>query len=88
VDDMEKWKLLILWGLEIELYPSSDPACRRSYCPLLRIEGVAWSAQRILKAVNFGFIDPEPLLSIQVAPQLYLRGCGPRSRPTTSQKIW
>jgi hypothetical protein len=28
----------------------------------LRIEGVAWSAQRILKAVNLGFLDLEPLL--------------------------
>jgi hypothetical protein len=26
-------------------------ACRRSYCQLLRIEGVAWSAQRIPMAV-------------------------------------
>jgi hypothetical protein len=26
----------------------------------LRIEGVAWSAQRIPTAVNLGFIDPEP----------------------------
>jgi hypothetical protein len=28
----------------------------------LRIEGVAWSAQRIRTAVNLGFLDPEPLL--------------------------
>jgi hypothetical protein len=27
-----------------------------------RIEGVAWSAQRIPKAVNLDFLDPEPLL--------------------------
>jgi hypothetical protein len=32
-------------------------ACRRSYCQLLRIDGVAWSAQRILTAVNLGFLD-------------------------------
>jgi hypothetical protein len=30
-------------------------ACRRSYCQLLRIEGVAWSAQRI---------QPRPLISV------------------------
>jgi hypothetical protein len=30
---------------------------------ILRIEGVAWSAQRILTALNLGFLDPEPLLS-------------------------
>jgi hypothetical protein len=32
-------------------------ACRRSQCQLLLIEGVAWSAQRIPAAVNFGFLD-------------------------------
>jgi hypothetical protein len=32
-------------------------ACRRSYCQLLRIEGVAWSEQRIPAAVNLGFLD-------------------------------
>jgi hypothetical protein len=31
-------------------------ACRRSYCQLLAIEGVAWSAQRIPTAVIFGFL--------------------------------
>jgi hypothetical protein len=36
--------------------------CRRSWCQLLRIEGVAWSAQRIPTAVNLGFLDPEPVL--------------------------
>jgi hypothetical protein len=32
-------------------------ACRRSKCQLLRIEGVAWSAQRIPSAVNLGSLD-------------------------------
>jgi hypothetical protein len=31
-------------------------ACRRSYCQLLRIEGVAWSAQRIPPVVNSVFL--------------------------------
>jgi hypothetical protein len=31
-------------------------ACQRSF-KLLRIEGVAWSAQRIPTAVNLGFLD-------------------------------
>jgi hypothetical protein len=31
-------------------------ACRRSQCQLLRVEGVAWSAQRIPTAVNLGFL--------------------------------
>jgi hypothetical protein len=29
----------------------------RHQCQLLRIEGVAWSAQKIPTAVNFGFLD-------------------------------
>jgi hypothetical protein len=59
-------------------------ACRRSYCQLLRIDGVAWSAQLIPTAVNFGFLDRSRYISIQVAPQLFLtRLSGPRS-----QKIW
>jgi hypothetical protein len=40
----------------------------------LRIEGVAWSAQRILTAVNFGSLDRSRYFSIQVAPQLSSRG--------------
>jgi hypothetical protein len=28
----------------------------------MRIEGVAWSAERIPTAVNLGFVNPEPLL--------------------------
>jgi hypothetical protein len=32
-------------------------ACRRSSCQLLRVESVAWSAQRIPTAVNLGFPD-------------------------------
>jgi hypothetical protein len=32
-------------------------ACRRSQCQPLRVEGVAWSAQRIPTAVNLGFLD-------------------------------
>jgi hypothetical protein len=35
---------------------------------------VAWSTQQIPTAVNLDFLDPEPLLSIQVAPQLSSRG--------------
>jgi hypothetical protein len=36
-------------------------------CQLLRIEGVAWSAQRIPMAINFGFLDRSRYFSIQVA---------------------
>jgi hypothetical protein len=37
-------------------------ACRWSSYQFLRIEGVAWSAQRIPTAFNLGFLAPEPLL--------------------------
>ena len=37
-------------------------ARRQSYCQLLRVEGVAWSAQRVPTAVKLCFLDLEPLL--------------------------
>jgi hypothetical protein len=42
--------------------------CRRSRQPL-RVEGVAWSAQRIPTAVNLGFLDRSCYFGVQVAPQ-------------------
>jgi hypothetical protein len=39
----------------------------------LRIEGVAWSAQRIPAAVNLSFQDRSRYFFIQVAPQLSSR---------------
>jgi hypothetical protein len=45
-------------------------ACRQ----LLRIEGLAWLAQRIPMAVNIGVLDRSRYFSIQVAPQLSSRG--------------
>jgi hypothetical protein len=32
-------------------------ACRRSWCQLLRIEDVAWSAQQIPTTINLRFLD-------------------------------
>jgi hypothetical protein len=56
---------------------------------LLRIEGVAWSAQRIPPVVSLGFLDWSRYYFFQVAPQVVLtRLSGPRSRSTASQKIW
>jgi hypothetical protein len=40
----------------------------------LRVEGVAWSAQRIPTAVNLGFLDRSRYFFIQVASQLSSRG--------------
>jgi hypothetical protein len=42
--------------------------------PPLRVEGVAWSAQRIPTAVNLGFLDQSRYFFIQVASQLSSRG--------------
>jgi hypothetical protein len=49
-------------------------ACRRSWCQPLRVEGVAWSAQRIPTAFNLGLLDGSRYFFIQVAPQLSSRG--------------
>jgi hypothetical protein len=55
----------------------------------LRREGVAWSAHRNPTAVNLGSLDSEPLLSLSSSSSVILTSLsGPRSRPTTSQKIW
>jgi hypothetical protein len=48
--------------------------CRRSKCQPLRVEDVAWSAQRIPTAVNLCFLDRSRYFFIQVAPQLSSRG--------------
>jgi hypothetical protein len=40
----------------------------------LRVEGVAWSVQRIPTAVNLGFLNRSRYFFIQVAPQLSSRG--------------
>jgi hypothetical protein len=40
----------------------------------LRIEGVAWSAQRIPTVVNRSFLDRSCYFSFQIDPQLYSRG--------------
>jgi hypothetical protein len=61
--------------------------CWRSYCGLLRIEGVAWSAQRIPTAVNLNFLDPEPLPFHSSSSSVTLtRLSGPSSSPTTFPK--
>jgi hypothetical protein len=55
----------------------------------LQIEGVAWSAQRIPAAGNLSFQDRSRYFFIQVGSSIILtRLSGPRSRPTSSQKIW
>jgi hypothetical protein len=44
---------------------------RRSWYQHLRVADVAWSAQRILTALNLGFLDWSLCFFIQVAPQLF-----------------
>ena len=64
-------------------------AGRRSKCQLLRIEDVTWSAQRIPKAVNLCFLDRSRYFFYSSSSSIDLmRLSGPRSRPTTTQKIW
>jgi hypothetical protein len=54
--------------------PTDWPPRPAKQCRLLPVEGVAWSAQRILTAFNPCFLDRSRYLFIQVAPQLSARG--------------
>jgi hypothetical protein len=55
---------------------------------ILRIECVAWSAQRIPTVVNFGFLDRSRYFFLSSSSSVVLtRLSGPRSRPAASQKI-
>jgi hypothetical protein len=53
---------------------SSDRRLLAKYCQLLRIEGVAGSAQRIPTVVNLDFLDLSRYFFFQVAPELSSRG--------------
>jgi hypothetical protein len=46
-------------GLRANYADRATAAYCLSYCQLLRIEGVAWSVQRIPTVVNLGFLDRE-----------------------------
>jgi hypothetical protein len=66
-------------GSSTEPAPSQcDTKCYPGKCHIrggmLRVDGVAWSAQRILMAVNLGFLDRNRYFFIQAAPQLSSRG--------------
>jgi hypothetical protein len=51
--------------------------------------GVTWSAQRIPTAVNLCFLDRSRYFFYSSSSSIDLtRLSGPRSRPTTTQKIW
>jgi hypothetical protein len=50
------------------------PSDRRLWCQLLRIEGVAWSAQRMPTVVNLDFLNQSRYFFFQVASQLSSRG--------------
>jgi hypothetical protein len=44
---------------QVNYTDQATATCRRSLCQFLRIEGVAWSAQRIPTALNLDFLDPD-----------------------------
>jgi hypothetical protein len=54
--------------------PQANYTDRSKLVPILRIEGVPWSAQRIPTAVNLGFLDLSRYFSNEVATQLSSRG--------------
>jgi hypothetical protein len=47
----------VAFSPQVNYIDRAAAACRRSQYQLLRIEDVAWSAQRIPMAVNLGFLD-------------------------------
>jgi hypothetical protein len=57
-------------SLQANYNDRATTACRQSWCQPLRVEGVAWSVQRIPTAVNLGFLDRSRYFFIQVAPHL------------------
>jgi hypothetical protein len=68
--ELYKTKQKTPWLLSAsELHRPSDRRLSAKFVPTF-----AWSAQRILKAVNLGFLDRSRYFSIQVAPQLSSRG--------------
>jgi hypothetical protein len=69
-----KQKTKSVFYSESEIYRPTVAACLRSQCKLLRVEAVAWSAQRIPVAVNLSFLDWSHFFFIQAAPQLHSRG--------------
>jgi hypothetical protein len=79
---MTAFKISVAFSPLANYTDRATAACRRS----LRIEGVAWSAQRIPSSVKSRFSRPEPLLFHSSSSSIILTGLsGPRSRPTTSQ---
>jgi hypothetical protein len=68
-------------------YTDRATACRRSWCQLLWIWGIAWSAQRIPYGYIIWFLDRSRYYFFQVAPQLYSRGwANPDRVPVTYWK--
>jgi hypothetical protein len=78
------------FSLQANYTNRATAASLRSQCPILRIESIAWSAQRIPTTVNLDFLDPVPLHMHSSSYSFIInRLNGPRSRPTTtSHKIW
>jgi hypothetical protein len=88
LNNNEVIQTLWLWSAR-ELYRPSDRRLSARLVPTFADRGVAWSAQRIPTAVNLGSLDPEPLVFNSSSSSVVLtRLSGPRSWPTTSQKIW
>jgi hypothetical protein len=82
----KKERTSVAWVRKQTIWPS-DRRLSAKLVPNLRIECVAWSAQRTPTAVNLGFLDPEPLLFHSISFSVILtRLSGHRSRPTISHR--
>jgi hypothetical protein len=87
-ESVNKWQLKKLrgFGPRANYTDRSTAACWRIYCQLLRIVGVACSAQRISTVVNLGFLDRSRCFFLQVAPQLSSWGCLMKKKHGISKK--
>jgi hypothetical protein len=84
-----KWAYLLLLKKLRGLSPRANytdratAACRRSDCPLLRIEGATWSAWRIPTSVFSVFERGAATFLSSSSSVVLTRLSGPHSRPTT-----
>jgi hypothetical protein len=88
-DKVERKRKLRVRSPQADYTDRATAAFRRSWCQPLRVEGVAWSAQRISTAVNLVFFRPEPLVFHSSSSSVVLTWLsGPRSTSPIFQKIW
>jgi hypothetical protein len=86
---VKKTKLNSVASVRSELYRPNDHRLSAKLLPTLAVRRCHVVSVTDLYGRILGFLHRSRYFFFQVAPQLYsTRLSGPRSRPTTSQKIW